>query len=77
MGADPWQARTTQELRATGYRPALSDDQPPTTLTAQEHHIAQLAASGLTNKQIAERLYRALMSITSITTGTFREEVAA
>jgi len=27
------------------------------TLTAQEHQVAALAASGLTNEQIGERLY--------------------
>ncbi|MFG1997431.1 AAA family ATPase [Actinoplanes sp. NPDC048988] len=56
MGADPWVARTLTELRATGFR-ADADEQPPAALTAQEFEIASLAASGLTNKQIAERLY--------------------
>ncbi|NJC13386.1 DNA-binding CsgD family transcriptional regulator [Micromonospora profundi] len=56
MGAEPWLARTIVELRATGYRPVIAD-QPPAALTAQELEIAQLAASGLSNKQIAERLY--------------------
>ena len=45
------------ELRATGVHRNVrqSGDSPP--LTAQQLQIAQLAASGLTNKQIAERLY--------------------
>ncbi|WP_432974999.1 AAA family ATPase [Dactylosporangium sp. CA-233914] len=57
MSAGPWLERTHAELRATKYR--LTDVPPdgPAALTAQEFQIAQLAASGLTNKQIAERLY--------------------
>ncbi|WP_127506405.1 ATP-binding protein [Actinoplanes solisilvae] len=56
MGAEPWLARTIGELRATGYRPAVTE-QPPAALTAQELEIAGLAAAGLTNKEIAQRLY--------------------
>jgi DNA-binding NarL/FixJ family response regulator len=56
MGAEPWLARTVVELRATGYRPVIAGQQPA-DLTAQELEIAELAAGGLSNKQIAERLY--------------------
>ncbi|MBY8874494.1 AAA family ATPase [Micromonospora sp. PLK6-60] len=56
IGAEPWLARCIVELRATGYRP-VSAEPPPAALTAQELEIARLAASGLTNRQIAERLY--------------------
>ncbi|MBB2946446.1 DNA-binding NarL/FixJ family response regulator [Actinoplanes lutulentus] len=56
MGAEPWLARTIGELRATGDRSAVTE-QPPPALTAQELEIAGLAAAGLTNKQIAERLH--------------------
>ncbi|MET0955290.1 MAG: LuxR C-terminal-related transcriptional regulator, partial [Cryobacterium sp.] len=56
MGAEPWLARATAELRATGYRPVVAG-QPTAALTGQELEIATLAAGGLTNKQIAERLY--------------------
>lgn len=57
MAAEPWLARANGELRASGHR---RPDAPPdgsAALTAQEFQIAQLAAGGLTNKQIAERLY--------------------
>ncbi|GAA0389103.1 LuxR family transcriptional regulator [Micromonospora gifhornensis] len=57
MGAEPWLARTVQELRATGYRPAIADGPGLAALTTQELEIARLAASGLSNKQIAERLF--------------------
>ncbi|MBB2946483.1 DNA-binding CsgD family transcriptional regulator [Actinoplanes lutulentus] len=56
MGAERWLARAMTELRATGYRPVI-DEQPPSTLTSQEFEIALLAAGGLTNKQIGERMY--------------------
>ncbi|MCO8275555.1 AAA family ATPase [Actinoplanes sp. TRM 88003] len=56
VGAEPWLARTTVELRAAGHRPALAEPSVA-GLTPQELEIAELAAAGLTNKQIAERLY--------------------
>jgi DNA-binding CsgD family transcriptional regulator len=59
LGAAPWAARAGSELRATG-QPAARDDRPdpdPVTLTPQQRQIATLAAAGLTNKQIGERLY--------------------
>jgi DNA-binding CsgD family transcriptional regulator len=44
-------------LRATGERVQRIRQSDDTALTAQEHEIALLAATGLTNKDIAERLY--------------------
>ncbi|WP_214110693.1 AAA family ATPase [Acrocarpospora catenulata] len=57
MAARPWLERTQGELRASGYRQADLPSGGPAALTAQEFQIAQLAAGGLSNKQIAERLY--------------------
>ncbi|MET7424521.1 AAA family ATPase [Dactylosporangium sp. NPDC005555] len=57
MAAVPWLERTHTELRATKYRLTDVPSGAPADLTVQELQIAQLAASGLTNKQIAERLY--------------------
>jgi DNA-binding CsgD family transcriptional regulator len=56
LAAAPWLARARSELRAMGFS---ADSVPGAAepLTPQEHEIARLAASGLTNKQIGERLY--------------------
>lgn len=56
MGAEPWVERANGELRATKYRVADIPAGGPAVLTPQEFQIAQLAATGLTNRQIAERL---------------------
>ena len=58
LGARPWARRAAAELRATGQAPAAtSTNGSAEPLTPQEHEIASLAAAGLTNKQIGERLY--------------------
>ena len=57
LGAAPWQARADSELRATGQPVAPGQHSAPVTLTPQQRQIATLAAAGLTNKQIGERLY--------------------
>jgi DNA-binding NarL/FixJ family response regulator len=44
-------------LRATNLPVSRTDDHRSPELTAQEHQIASLAAAGLTNKQIGQRLY--------------------
>jgi DNA-binding CsgD family transcriptional regulator/Tfp pilus assembly protein PilF len=57
LGARPWAARAHNELRATGIPATARPDTPTATLTTQERQIARLAATGLTNKQIGQRLF--------------------
>ncbi|MFF8594596.1 response regulator transcription factor [Streptomyces sp. NPDC015220] len=57
LGARPWAARAAQELRAVGSSVPDTDDRRGTQLTPREREIAELAASGLTNKQIAEKFF--------------------
>ncbi|MFI9835034.1 AAA family ATPase [Streptomyces sp. NPDC051913] len=56
LGAAPWVVRAKSELRASGVA-ASTCAAGKGVLTAQEREIATLAATGLTNKQIAERLF--------------------
>jgi DNA-binding CsgD family transcriptional regulator len=57
LGATPWAARARVELNATGGTEAVADAHTITRLTPQEREVAMLAASGLTNGRIAERLF--------------------
>ncbi|MCX4909298.1 AAA family ATPase [Streptomyces sp. NBC_00878] len=57
LGALPWAARAGNELRATGLSLGAAAVTGPASLTPQQREIAMLAAAGLTNKQIAERLF--------------------
>jgi DNA-binding CsgD family transcriptional regulator len=64
LGATPWTNRAERELKATGLekprqRGRLGE------LTAQELEIAQLAASGLTNKEIGARLLMSHRTVSS------------
>jgi DNA-binding CsgD family transcriptional regulator len=55
LGARPWLARAGNELRAAGLATLAADAGSP--LSPLDRQIAELAAAGLTNKQIGERLY--------------------
>ena len=57
LGAAAWSRRARQELRATGEKVGRRAPDLRDRLTAQELQIAQLAGTGLSNRQIAERLF--------------------
>ncbi len=57
LGAKPYLDRTMNELRASGLRHTERTPDAFGQLTAQQQRIARLAASGLTNREIGERLF--------------------
>jgi DNA-binding CsgD family transcriptional regulator len=57
LGATRWSERARQELRATGENIGPRTPDARDRLTAQELQIAQLAAAGLSNREIGERLF--------------------
>ncbi|WP_169814801.1 LuxR C-terminal-related transcriptional regulator [Nocardia crassostreae] len=61
LQAIPWMERARAELRAAG-EPV---DKRGATLTPQERAVAELAASGLTNKEIAERLFLSARTVST------------
>ena len=52
LGAPAWAERAESEIRRLGLR-----HRPPGELTASERRIAELAAAGLTNRQVAETAF--------------------
>ena len=57
LGARDWAVRADQELRATGEQGRRAGADAAEALSAQESEIARLAAEGLSNREIAQRLY--------------------
>ena len=57
LRATRWSERARQELRATGEEIGPRTPDARDRLTAQELQIAQLAADGLSNREIGERLF--------------------
>ncbi|MEU8234630.1 AAA family ATPase [Actinoplanes sp. NPDC048967] len=57
VGAHTWAQRADQELRATGERGWRPTAKPRELLSPQESQIAELAARGLSNRDIGQRLF--------------------
>ncbi|MEV7140409.1 ATP-binding protein [Streptomyces tauricus] len=59
LGARPWTDRTLAELRAAGVNATSTPGQESdlSELTPQQLQIARLAAAGLTNREIGERIF--------------------
>jgi DNA-binding CsgD family transcriptional regulator len=64
LGVEPWAERARKEVRASGERPRRARS-ATLTLTPQELQIARLAASGLTNPEIAEQLFLASSTVST------------
>ncbi len=57
LGVHSWADKARAELRASGERIAEATRAPNEPLSPQETQIAQMAASGLSNREIADRLF--------------------
>ncbi|WP_405865244.1 AAA family ATPase [Streptomyces sp. NBC_01515] len=79
LGATPWSARAANELRASGIpvkplKPVESEGRDRyALLTPQERVAAQLAATGLTNKQIAAQLFLSPRTVAAHLRSVFRK----
>ena len=62
-GADALVQRVRSELYATGARPRTTERSGPGSLTPSERRVAELAAAGRTNKEIAQALYVTLKTV--------------
>jgi RNA polymerase sigma factor (sigma-70 family) len=65
LGTIPWSERARRELRASGEASRRRVPEARDQLTPQELQIAQMAAEGLTNPEIAQRLYISRRTVSS------------
>jgi DNA-binding CsgD family transcriptional regulator len=57
LGVIPWSDRARQQLRATGEKSRPRTPEARDQLTPQELQIVQMAAEGMTNREIGQKLY--------------------
>jgi DNA-binding CsgD family transcriptional regulator len=69
LGCTPWGEQARRELRASGERSRRRLPEARDQLTAQELQISRLAAQGLSNREIGQRLY---LSHRTISTHLYR-----
>ena len=62
-GATPLADRAEEELRAAGGRPRRRAGVGADALTASERRVAELAAAGVSNKEIAQSLFVTLRTV--------------
>jgi ATP/maltotriose-dependent transcriptional regulator MalT len=72
-GAAPLEARAARELRAAGEKPPKRARSPVDTLTADERQIAEMAAHGLSDREIAEALFVTASSVQTHTACVLRK----
>ena len=65
LGVRTWAQQAYQELRATGERGWQPTSNPRELLSPQETQIAELAALGLSNREIGERLFLSHRTVSS------------
>jgi ATP/maltotriose-dependent transcriptional regulator MalT len=65
LGAESWAQRAREELSAAGLPSQAPAPALWSSLSAQELQVARMAAEGLSNRQIAERLYMSHRTVAS------------
>lgn len=73
LGAAPLARRAETELRATGARPRRAARVGVDALTASERRVADLAAEGMTNRQIGQALFVTGRTVEGHLTAVFRK----
>jgi DNA-binding CsgD family transcriptional regulator len=73
MGAGAFAARAARELRAIGQRARTRTPDTVDELTPQELQIAQLVATGATNKEVASKLFLSPRTIDAHLRSIFRK----
>lgn len=73
LGAGPLAQRAETELRATGARPRRVVLRGADALTASERRIAELAAEGMTNREIGQTLFVTARTVEGHLTAVFRK----
>lgn len=63
LGATTYVARCDRELKAGGVHAARSTEQPVDALTPQEEAVAELVASGLSNREVAAELFVSMKTV--------------
>jgi DNA-binding CsgD family transcriptional regulator len=73
MGAEPLARRAAERLHAAGGRPRRARHAAPHGLTPAQLRVAQLAAAGRTNREIAEELFLSPKTVETHLRTTFRK----
>jgi DNA-binding CsgD family transcriptional regulator len=72
-GADAAAAQAKTELLATGARPRRASLSGPAALTASERRVAEMAAEGMSNRDIAQALFVTQRTVETHLTHTFQK----
>ena len=72
-GASALTARANEELVAVGARPRRERLSGPQALTASERRVAQMAATGMTNREIAQALFVTRKTVAMHLTHTYQK----
>jgi DNA-binding CsgD family transcriptional regulator len=73
MGMDHVVRRAQEGLQAAGGRPRRIRATGPTALTGSQMEVALLATDGLTNRQIAERLFVTIKTVETHLMAVYRK----